>query len=134
MKGVLRVASATGLFWFQGEGEKWERKGHILDRSVLTCVDVSDGAMIVGKVDGVIRSLDSGANWQTADQGLPIRHARWVALHPEVPGLTLLGQDVEPWPRRSTKRYAGSQRVSRVQDSPEAVSVRAPPRQLLTIP
>ena len=93
MKDVLWVASGSGVRWFRQEGEAWEQLGHALAGSELTCVDASGRAVIVGGVDGVMRSLDSGANWQAADEGLTIPHARWVALHPDVPGLTLLGTE-----------------------------------------
>ena len=93
MTGVLWVASNTGLFWFQREGEEWERMGQALDGSDLTCLDVSNSTVIVGGVEGVMRSPDSGATWQAADDGLSVRHARWIAAHPAVPGLVLLGTE-----------------------------------------
>jgi hypothetical protein len=67
--------------------------GHALAGSNLTCIDVSNEAVIVGGVEGVMRSLDSGATWKAAEDGLSVRHTRWVALHPEVPGLVLLGTE-----------------------------------------
>ena len=93
MKAHLWVASGDGLFWFQQEGAAWSQVGHALAGSDLTCVEASDGAVIVGSVDGVMRSLDSGATWQAADAGLTVRHARSVASHPAVPGLVLLGTE-----------------------------------------
>ena len=93
MKDQLWVASGDGLSWFRRDGEGWTQVGHALAGSNLTCIDVSNEAVIVGGVEGVMRSLDSGATWKAADDGLSVRHTRWVALHPEVPGLVLLGTE-----------------------------------------
>lgn len=91
--GLLWVASGHGLFWFRQNGEAWDELGQALAGSELTCVGASNGAVIVGGVDGIQRSLDGGETWQAADAGLTVRHARWIALHPEVHGLVLLGTE-----------------------------------------
>jgi len=93
LREILWVASTNGVFWLQRDGELWTELGDSLDGTKLTCVDAADGAVIVGGVDGVHRSLDGGGTWQTADNGLTVRHARWVALHPEISGLALLGTE-----------------------------------------
>ncbi|MGH2621882.1 MAG: WD40/YVTN/BNR-like repeat-containing protein, partial [Anaerolineales bacterium] len=87
------VASGSGLFWFRQDGAEWEQLGHALAEQELTCIDASNGTVIVGGVDGVMRSLDGGATWQAADDGLSVRHARWVATQPAVPGVVLLGTE-----------------------------------------
>ncbi len=106
MKGVLWVASGDGIFWFRQDGAEWEQLGHVLAGSDLTCVGASDAAVIVGGADGIHRSLDGGATWEAADDGLTVRHARWVALHPDVPGLTLVG--TEPAAIFRSEEYGGS--------------------------
>ena len=93
MKDQLWVASGDGLSWFRRDGEGWTQIGRALAGSKLTCIDVSNAAVIVGGAEGVMRSLDRGATWQAADEGLSVRHTRWIALHPEVPGLVLLGTE-----------------------------------------
>ncbi len=106
MKNTLWVASGEGLFWFRQEGAAWTQVGHALAGSNLTCVDASGGAVIVGAVDGVLRSLDGGESWQPAESGLTVKHARWVGLHPEVPGVALLG--TEPAAIFRSEDYGGS--------------------------
>jgi len=93
VKELLWVASNDGVSWFQREDELWTEGGHSLAGSKLTCVDAANGAVLVGGVDGVQRSLDGGGTWQAAGSGLTVRHARWIALHPAVPGLALLGTE-----------------------------------------
>jgi photosystem II stability/assembly factor-like uncharacterized protein len=58
-----------------------------------TCVAARDDVVLAGTVDGVFRSEDTGKNWREANDGLSVRHARWLAFHPEIAGLAFLGTE-----------------------------------------
>jgi photosystem II stability/assembly factor-like uncharacterized protein len=93
VNGTLWVASGDGLFWLRREADGWAVAGRALEGLGLTSVDAAYGVVLAGGVDGVLRSLDGGETWETADRGVTVRHVRWVALHQEVAGLALLGTE-----------------------------------------
>ncbi|OGO34690.1 MAG: hypothetical protein A2Z16_04545 [Chloroflexi bacterium RBG_16_54_18] len=43
--------------------------------------------------DGILRSDDLGKKWVDSSRGLGIRYVRWLATHPQVPGLVFAGTE-----------------------------------------
>jgi photosystem II stability/assembly factor-like uncharacterized protein len=57
----------------------WRVKSRSLDGKELTCVAASGSAIYVGALDGVYRSTDRGETWTEFNDGLSIKHMRWIA-------------------------------------------------------
>ncbi|HET9221228.1 MAG TPA: hypothetical protein VFO07_01930, partial [Roseiflexaceae bacterium] len=49
--------------------------------------------LLAGTRDGIWRSDDLGQTWADANQGLSIRHVRWLAHHPTAAGLAFAGTE-----------------------------------------
>ncbi len=49
--------------------------------------------MLAGTRDGILRSDDLGKKWEDSSQGLGIRYVRWLASHPQEPGLVFAGTE-----------------------------------------
>jgi photosystem II stability/assembly factor-like uncharacterized protein len=67
----------------------WREIGLALTGHTITCVSAGSAALLAGTNDGIWRSEDDRQSWQEANQGLSIRHTRWLAYHPSVAGLAV---------------------------------------------
>lgn len=62
----------------------------------LACaVAVSDGGLLVGHKDGIVRSDDRGATFAESDEGLVDNDLSVLAVHPSCPGLVWAGTQCE---------------------------------------
>jgi hypothetical protein len=93
MGDLLFVGTSDGLAICEHRGGDWRETRRSLVGHTITCVSASGAALLAGTNDGVWRSEDAGQSWQAADQGLSIRHTRWLAHHPGVEGLAFAGTE-----------------------------------------
>ena len=59
----------------------------------LTSIVFAEDLIMVGSRDGIRRSTDNGATWQTVDQGLSIRYVRWMTATRGRPEAILVGTE-----------------------------------------
>lgn len=93
MEHLLFVATAGGLAICDRRDGPWREIGRALVEQTITCVSAGGATLLAGTNDGIWRSEDAGQSWQEANQGLGIRHARWIAHHPTVAGLAFAGTE-----------------------------------------
>jgi photosystem II stability/assembly factor-like uncharacterized protein len=75
----LCLATSSGLVVAQRHDNEWRVKAKSLDGKALTCVAASGSAIYAGALDGVHRSADRGQTWIELNDGLSIKHTRWIA-------------------------------------------------------
>src|SRR5690349_14185506 len=61
--------------------------------SDVTCLTADTKSILAGTTKGIFRSTDHGQTWHAANEGLTTPHLRWLASHPDVPGLALAGTE-----------------------------------------
>jgi len=88
----LFLATDHGLIVVEKD-VSWRVVRNGLDRQRVTSVSARKGLVLAGTTDGIFRSEDEGRTWQKADQGLEIRHFRWLASHPDSQDLDLAGTE-----------------------------------------
>jgi photosystem II stability/assembly factor-like uncharacterized protein len=93
MGELLFVATNNGLAICDRRDGDWREIGRMLAEQTITCVSIRGTTLLAGTNDGIWRSEDAGQSWQEANQGLSIRHARWIAHHPSVDGLAFAGTE-----------------------------------------
>jgi photosystem II stability/assembly factor-like uncharacterized protein len=135
VEDLLFVATADGLAICDQREVDWREIRRGLAGHTITCVSAGSPALLAGTKDGIWRSEDAGQSWQEANQGLSIRHTRWLAHHPSVAGLVFAG--TEPAgifvSRDSGATWRGCPEVERLRDqhrwflpySPRAGCVRS---------
>jgi photosystem II stability/assembly factor-like uncharacterized protein len=89
----LLGATADGLAICEKCDTDWRVVRRELAGQFITCVSAGGGSLLAGSNDGIWRSEGAGQSWQEANQGLSIRHARWLAHHPSVEGLAFAGTE-----------------------------------------
>ncbi len=89
----LFVATAQGFLQFVRDEDVWRQSGGGLGNQSLTSVAGKGTALLVGSRDGIHRSDDLGQTWWEANEGLTERHVRWLAYHPDEPGLAFAGTE-----------------------------------------
>ena len=90
---MIFAATAQGLVACEQQDGEWRETKRSLNGLPVTSVSVSDDFMLAGTPDGIWRSGDLGETWTEANQGLAIRHVRWLAHHPSVTGLAFAGTE-----------------------------------------
>ena len=89
----LILATRAGMIVAEQAGENW----HIVRRALVdrevTGVIAREGVILAGTTAGVFASGDWGRTWQEANQGLALRHIRWLAYHPDVSDFELAGTE-----------------------------------------
>jgi photosystem II stability/assembly factor-like uncharacterized protein len=93
MEDLLLVATADGVAICEKRDMDWREVRRGLSGNFITCVSAGSGSLLAGTNGGIWRSEDDGQSWQEANQGLSIRHVRWLAHHPGVAGLAFAGTE-----------------------------------------
>ena len=93
MQTFLYIATAAGFFLAAHSGGDWEIVRHSLVQQELTGIVVTEDLILVGGRDGIRRSTDNGATWQSVSQGLAIRYVRWLTAVHGKPGALLVGTE-----------------------------------------
>lgn len=55
----------------------------LLAEEQFTCIAANGNTIYAGSTDGIYRSTDGGQTWSALNNGLTIRHTRWLACHNE---------------------------------------------------
>jgi len=79
----LFVSTAHGLAIFDRKDGSWQEAAGRLTGQTLTGVATDDIVILLGTPDGILRSGDGGETWWNANEGLTVRHVRWLAFHPD---------------------------------------------------
>jgi photosystem II stability/assembly factor-like uncharacterized protein len=93
MATYLYIVTAIGLFIVTQTDGNWEIVKHTLNEKNLTSIAVSEGVIIAGTTDGIWRSSDNGKSWKESNDGLSIRHVRWIASSSYAPMTFLAGTE-----------------------------------------
>lgn len=78
----LLAATRNRLALYRAEKGAWSLETTVLEGQHVTCVAAQGDTILAGTTNGLQRSRDGGASWDSADDGLTISHVRWLALHP----------------------------------------------------
>jgi photosystem II stability/assembly factor-like uncharacterized protein len=81
MNGRIIVATSDGLVVVRREERAWKVVERFLEGNTIISVAACKGLLLAGTRAGVWRSQDDGANWEEANEGLSIKHIRWLACH-----------------------------------------------------
>lgn len=84
----LLMATADGLVVCERDGSRWYKT---LEGEIVTSVIAREGVILAGTETGVYRSDDVGQSWVACNQGLPHLQIVWLAFHPDVSDLELVG-------------------------------------------
>src|SRR5689334_4370959 len=89
----LILATEHGLMLCKREGGDWREAVRGLKDQQVTSVIAREGVILTGTSNGVHRSDDLGKTWHEMNNGLSIRHVRWLAYHPDVLDLEFAGTE-----------------------------------------
>lgn len=84
----LLIATADGLFVCERDGSHWHKT---LEGEIVTSVIAREGVILAGTETGVYRSDDLGQSWVACNQGLTNLQIVWLAFHPDLSDLELVG-------------------------------------------
>jgi photosystem II stability/assembly factor-like uncharacterized protein len=84
MNHQLCIATSSGLYVFERDGEAWHETAYGLANEHVTSVIAREGVILAGTERGIYRSDDLGQTWQEASAGLTLPHVRWLAFHPDI--------------------------------------------------
>ncbi|MCU0560567.1 MAG: glycoside hydrolase [Desulfobacterales bacterium] len=93
MAAALFIATAVGLYNAARADGAWRVSGQALSGLPLTSVAVRGAVVLAGSPEGIWRSRDAGRTWLKADEGLALRHVRWVSASPGPGGPILAGTE-----------------------------------------
>ncbi len=93
MATSLYIATAIGLFIVTQTNGDWEIVKHALKDKAFTSIAVSEEVIIAGTTDGIWRSSDNGKSWKKSNEGLSIRHIRWIGSSSYIPMTFLVGTE-----------------------------------------
>jgi photosystem II stability/assembly factor-like uncharacterized protein len=89
----LILATEQGIVVCVRESDGWVRAEARLADQHATSLTARGSIILAGTEDGIFRSQDSGQTWTETSEGLTARHVRWMAHHPDIPGLVLAGTE-----------------------------------------
>ena len=89
----LFLATSHGLAICEYGSDGWRVSQRDLPGSFITSVISQGQVILAGTRDGIFRSGDAGDSWQAVNNGLSIRIIRWLAFHPDHPGLVFAGSE-----------------------------------------
>jgi hypothetical protein len=117
------------------KAEDWQEYGGALAGPSLTAVACTGSDALLGSWNGIYRSADHGRRWWESNQGLDIRHVRWLAYHPDDATLAYAGTEPagifvsrdggETWEARPEVAALRDEHGWHLPYSPEAGCVRA---------
>lgn len=93
MNAQIVVASSDGLAIVRLEERMWKVAERFLEGQMITSVAACTGLLLAGTREGLWLSQDNGATWEKSDQGLSIKHIRWLACQVGEGGIQLAGTE-----------------------------------------
>lgn len=90
---TLWAATPQGVATFRRKEGGWSESGRAIPAMDVTCLAAQDLTLLAGTRSGMMRSEDGGATWEEADQGLTVKHLRWLEFHPDIHGVALAGTE-----------------------------------------
>ena len=93
MRENLILATAQGVEICEKTGSEWRLVRGGLTGNYITSLTVQAGVILAGTRQGIYRSTDLGVSWVNSSAGLEHPHIRWLASHPQTPGVHLAGSE-----------------------------------------
>lgn len=93
MANELLLATENGLWIAASGGEGWHTPVQHLAGREMTSVMAREGVILAGSTTGVLRSDDRGLTWREVNEGLTVRHVRWLAFHPDISDCEFAGTE-----------------------------------------
>ena len=92
-KARLLLATSNCVAICEPAGDDWRVVRRDLMGNYATSVIAQEGQALVGTREGIFRSEDGGDSWRAVNNGLTIRHIRWMAADPDHPGRIFSGSE-----------------------------------------
>ncbi len=89
----LYLATDNGLTIGRYENGISYETTQTLNSHQVTSIIAREGVILAGTTEGVQRSDDGGRSWRAVNDGLTLRHIRWLAYHPEISDLEFAGTE-----------------------------------------
>jgi photosystem II stability/assembly factor-like uncharacterized protein len=89
----LVLATAAGIAICERVADGWRQSKRDLTGSHVTSIIAQGDVILAGTQDGIFRSEDGGDSWGAVDEGLSIRHIRWLAADPDAPQRVFAGSE-----------------------------------------
>ena len=89
----LYIATSIGLYIVSYSSGNWDIVQHTLQNQPLTSVASSNNHIIVGTVDGLLRSNDDGRSWQKVGKKEHSIHIRWLMSSKSQPQRIVAGTE-----------------------------------------
>jgi len=90
---LLLFATDRGVVTVERVDGKWEQVERTLPTQAVTSITVRDERVLAGTPSGVFRSENLGQSWEPSGTGLTVLHIRWLAEHPQTPGVVFAGTE-----------------------------------------
>ena len=92
-KARLLLATSNCAAICEPAGDDWRVARRDLMGNYATSVIAQEEQALVGTREGIFRSEDGGDSWRAVNNGLTIRHIRWMAADPDRPGRIFSGSE-----------------------------------------
>ncbi|MGB5846409.1 MAG: hypothetical protein WBG94_18345 [Anaerolineales bacterium] len=92
-RALLLLATSNCVAICEPIGHDWRVVRRDLMGNFATSVIAQGDRILVGTRVGIYRSEDRGDSWKAVNNGLTIRHIRWLAAHPDDPGRIFAGSE-----------------------------------------
>ncbi len=93
MDTFLFIGTSTGIRTCKRERKAWSLQHRAAIMKEVTSLSASQGAVLAGTRDGILRTDNLGKKWVDSSQGLGIQYVRWLASHPQEAGLVYAGSE-----------------------------------------
>jgi photosystem II stability/assembly factor-like uncharacterized protein len=93
MTEKMYIASAQGVVSAERSGREWMITERSLEEHTITSIASCGLLVLAGTREGLFRSQDGRSSWSEANQGLTIKHIRWLACWTDEVGYQLAGTE-----------------------------------------
>ena len=90
---LLILATSNCVAICEPSKDGWRVVRRVLRGNFTTSLLAQRDRILVGTRDGIFRSEDGGDSWRATNNGLTIRHIRWLAAHPDEPQRVYAGSE-----------------------------------------
>jgi photosystem II stability/assembly factor-like uncharacterized protein len=115
----LILATSQGIAICEHVLGKWQLSKKELAGTHITSVTAKGNLILAGTQEGIFRSEAGGISWHPANDGLSIRHLRWLEFHPDDAQRVFAGSEPAGifLSRDGGKTWDSRQEVERLRDA-----------------